>query len=68
MPLPGKTTDTRAAGFIKRHGALSQTELDALPLPTLKELYWDAFSKYFDFDKYNIVREQEEQERQELIA
>ena len=29
-PLPGKTTDTRAARFIAEHGALVQVELDAL--------------------------------------
>ena len=38
-PNPGKATDSRAAGFIARHGALVLVELDALDPDDLRRLY-----------------------------
>ena len=39
---PGKVTDSRAAGFIERHGSLMQVELDALDPDDLRALYQAA--------------------------
>ena len=38
-PQPGKETDSRAAGFVERHGRLVQVELDALPPDVLRDLF-----------------------------
>jgi hypothetical protein len=38
-PQPGKATDSRADGFVARHGRLVQVELDALPPEVLRALY-----------------------------
>jgi hypothetical protein len=54
-PLPGKATDSRAAGFVAKHGRLVQVELDALPPDTLHELYRDM-STY----EASVARESEE--------
>jgi len=49
---PGKATDSRAAGFIERHGELMQVELDALPPETLRGLYQAAIAAYWDTSAY----------------
>lgn len=54
-PLPGKASDSRAAGFIERHGELMQVELDALPPDVLKGLYDDEVFNWFDTDVYDAV-------------
>ena len=36
-PQPGKDTDSRARGFVERHGRLVQVELDALPPDVLRD-------------------------------
>lgn len=56
---PGKATDSRAAGFIQRHGALMQVELDALPPETLRQLYTSAIAGYWDTSTYEAVIEEE---------
>lgn len=67
LPInPGKTTDSRAAGFIERHGELMQVELDALPPETLRALYQDAIAGYWDTSAYESVLVQEEHDRQRL--
>lgn len=66
-PLPGKITDSRAAGFIRRHGELMQVELDALPPDELQNLYMGQFSYYFNPRLFEALLEQEEQERQSLV-
>jgi len=64
LPInPGKATDSRAAGFIARHGELMQVELDALPPDTLRTLYEDAINQYWDTSTYEAVLAHEEDER-----
>jgi hypothetical protein len=62
-PLPGKSWDSRAAGFIERHGQLMQVELDALDPNDLHNLYTQAFETYWDDDVYqqSIAREEREE-------
>lgn len=47
-PQPGKQSDSRAAGFVARHGQLVQVELDALEPATLRGLYADALEGFWD--------------------
>jgi hypothetical protein len=47
-PNPGKTTDSRAAGFIARHGELVQVELDALDPADLQALFAEAIYPLWD--------------------
>jgi len=56
---PGKAADSRAAGFIERHGSLMQVELDALDPAALRELYQDAIDEYWDTSAYEAVLAQE---------
>lgn len=64
-PLPGKSWDSRAAGFIAKHGQLMQVELDALDPNDLHALYTQAFEQYWDEDIYqeSLAREQREEAR-----
>jgi hypothetical protein len=64
---PGKAGDSRAAGFIERHGALMQVELDALPPEMLRRLYSEAVADYWDQATYEQVIQKERDER-ELLA
>jgi hypothetical protein len=65
---PGKTTDSRAAGFIERHGRLVQVELDALPPETLRTLYSDALAEYWDTAAYEAVLRAEDDDRGQLAT
>ena len=70
-PLPGKTTDTRAARFIAEHGALVQVELDALDAldgDLLHNLYNDAIGRYWDVSLYEAVLDREAEERETLTS
>ena len=67
-PQMGKTTDTRAAGFVARHGRLVQVELDALPPDVLRSQYAEAVDRFYDLSKLEIVLDQEKEERQALSA
>lgn len=58
----GKSTDTRAARFIAKHGKLVQVELDALPPDVLHDLYETAIAEYWDDDAYEAAFEQERAE------
>lgn len=58
-PNPGKATDSRAAGFVARHGELVQVELDALPPETLRALFAEAIADYWDESIYAAVLERE---------
>lgn len=60
---PGKGTDSRAAGFIARHGKLVQVELDALPPETLRELYQEALAEYWDASAHKRILAQERRDR-----
>ena len=65
---PGKTTDSRAAGFIERHGSLMQVELDALDPDTLRGLYQDAIDGYWDTSAYESVLAAERDDLRRLRA
>lgn len=65
-PQPGKPSDSRAAGFVARHGTLVQVELDALPPETLRGLYADALDGFWDRSTYEAVLEREAAERLEV--
>ena len=65
--MPGKATDSRAAGFIARHGALTQTEVDALPPNVLRSLFADAVSQFWDTSRYDDVVADEQAERDNLV-
>jgi hypothetical protein len=63
---PGKATDSRAAGFVERHGALMQVELDALDPADLQALYQAAIDRYWDTSAYESVLGQERAGRRRL--
>ena len=63
---PGKTTDSRSRGFADRHGRLIQVELEALDPRDLRELYWNAITRYWSQGPYDSVLEREEAERNRL--
>lgn len=67
-PQPGKTTDSRAAQFVARHGALVQVELDALPPEVLRQLYSHAIADYWDEDEHSVALAQELEDRRALVA
>lgn len=67
-PQPGKATDSRAPGFVARHGALVQVELDALPPELLRELYQEAIDAFWDMSVFNEVVGREQAERALLSA
>jgi hypothetical protein len=63
---PGKASDSRAAGFIERHGALMQVELDALDPDDLRALFDAALSAYWDASAYEAVLAQEQDDLRRL--
>ena len=62
----GKTTDSRAKGFIARHGRLVQVELDALPPDQLQRLYRDAIDRYWDTSAYEAALNREHADRRRI--
>ena len=62
-PNPGKVTDSRASGFVARHGQLVQVEIDALSPETLRALFTDAIADYWDESAYAAVLAREDAER-----
>jgi hypothetical protein len=58
-PQPGKATDSRADGFIARHGELVQVELEALDPNILRGLYQDALAGFWDVSAFerSLARE-----------
>lgn len=62
---PGKVTDSRAAGFIERHGQLVQVELDALDPDDLRALFDAALAGYWDTSTFEdvLAREQDDLRR-----
>ncbi len=65
-PQPGKAADSRAAGFMARHGRLVQVELDALPPDVLRSLYADAIADFWDSDAYAKALARERADRRRL--
>jgi len=66
-PAIGKTTDSRAAAFVERHGRLVQVELEALPPDVLRDLLLAELVALVDVSTIDGVREREDVERQELL-
>ena len=62
----GKATDSRAGGFVARHGKLVQVELDALPPDVLRHVYSEAIGRFWDDDAYAAVLEREVDESESL--
>ena len=62
----GKTTDSRAKGFVERFGRLVQVELDALPPDVLRVLFSDAVAEFWDTSTYEAVVARETTERAAL--
>lgn len=67
-PLPGKASDSRAAGFIARHGTLMQVEIDALDPQILRGLYQDTIDNYWDDGVYQDVMAREKRERDSIVV
>lgn len=61
-PDPVKRSDTRAAGFLAKHGDLS-VELDALPVDVLRECIVSEVEAHMDLDALAEVKAQEQAER-----
>jgi len=66
-PNPTKVTDTRAASYIQKYGH-SSWELDALEPRLINRLILDTVAEYIDSEIMDVVREQQEAERQQLQA
>lgn len=64
--MPGKTTDTRASGFVAKHGRLCQVELDALDPDVLRALYQEAIGDLWDGAAYADILAVEAEERGSL--
>jgi len=65
-PQPGKKKDSRASGFIARHGRLVQVELDALPPDVLRGLYADAIAEFWNDDAHRQALAREATDRRTL--
>jgi hypothetical protein len=67
-PAMGKSTDSRAGGFIARHGALVQVELDALPPDVLHDLFQVSIDTFWDVSAFDAVLEAERADVGQLRA
>ena len=63
---PGKRADSRAAGFVRRHGVLVQVELEALEPETVRDLYSAALDPYWDKSAFEAIIAAEEYDRRKL--
>jgi hypothetical protein len=64
-PNPAKLTDSRAAAYVRKHGA-SSWEVDALPPDVLAQLVRAAFEAIIDVDAMDEVKAREERDRARL--
>jgi len=62
----GKATDSRAQGFMVRHGRLVQVELDALPPDVLRDLFTEAIARFWNDDAFDIALDRERVEARSL--
>lgn len=65
-PNPTKITDSRASSYINKFG-YSCWELDALEPQVISELIEVNIKRFRDNDVYNLVKEREEEEIEELV-
>jgi hypothetical protein len=63
---PGKSTDSRAAGFVARHGELIQVEVEAIEPARLRQLYDDALDRWFDKPTFDALVAEEGAVRRRL--
>ena len=66
-PNPAKITDTRYAGYVRKHGDESW-ELDALNPIVLQKLISDKIADYLDREKFDAIAAQESEQRAELVS
>jgi hypothetical protein len=66
-PAPGKASDSRAAGFVARHGRLVQVELEALDPADLRALLRDELDDLVDGELVRVEHERQEVERTRLL-
>lgn len=64
-PNPTKVTDSRSSSYIDKFG-YSCWELDALEPQVISELIEVSIKRFRDNDRYNLVKEREEEEIEEL--
>ena len=64
----GKTADSRAREFARRHGRLVQVELEALAPAQLVALYQQALDALWDTTQFEAVLEHEQGERERLTG
>jgi hypothetical protein len=67
-PQPGKELDSRARGFVERHGRLVQVELYALPPDVLRQLFVDAIAEFWDTTVYEQALQEEAADRHVLAG
>jgi hypothetical protein len=65
-PLPGKESDSRAAGFTETYGRLVQVELEALDPTDLRALFDDAINQWWDPQAHREVLTAEQHDRDRL--
>lgn len=65
-PAPGKASDSRAAGFVARHGRLVQVELEALDPADLRALLAAEIVALVDDALVDAERERQERDREQL--
>lgn len=66
-PNPAKMSDSRAQGFVDKHGSLSY-EVDAIPPKDLQKLIRSAIKAHMDIGAYNATIDREAALRTKLIA
>lgn len=64
-PNPAKMSDPRARGYVEEHGDVSW-EVDALPPAVLNELLRSALEELLDREKYEAIKQQEEEDKQKM--
>ena len=65
-PQAGKSTDSRAAAFVERHGHLVQVELDALPPEVLRQLFATAMKEFWNESVYMDALDREDTDHRTL--
>lgn len=65
-PNPTKLTDSRAAAYVEKFGN-SSWEVDALPPQRLAQIIRDEFEDVIDMELMDEIKEQEEQDKKELL-
>jgi len=65
---PGKSADSRAAGFTARHGELCQVEIDALDPPDLRSLFTEALDPWWDTSAHEAALSREDLGRADLVT